>query len=1146
MRAKQLCWSLILLALPALAATFGTVVARPEGFADLVLDESRRRLYLVNTTMSQIDVYNTATNPPSRGTPIRVGAQPISLAMSRDSRLLYVTCYYDSVLDVIDLDRSTVVQRVPLAAKPEGVAVGADGRVVIGTIGTGTGQASLIIFDPSASSTNNLTSVVITPPATPAPLLPPPSGRTFLSANGRLMATRDGRRIVGVNNASNNRTRTVFVYDTASGTVLLSRSVPNASTVLSISPDGRKFMAGPTLFDMNTLSVLAQQNTANSPFVFPTGTASNFNLQQNQGGSVFSPDGANLYSAFNVAPVQTPPARANVSRLLLNDPDNLLIRFGLQLTENLAGKMVITSDGGTIYALSESGFMVLPIGRAFDSPIAIPETNVLLLVNDQCGVNAEQKKAQIEVRDVGGGARMTVTASLLQLPTSGPVGLGGAGGAGGGGTAGNIVILVPPVVPGADGRAANVPASMGNVGNTQAAVIQTSPQLKVDQLRNSATITFNFNSLAARALGTVAPHDFLLQSAEAINIPPVVRVYQNNRNSEAKGTIIPVSIGISNSEGLVDMVTDTGRQRLYIANSGQNRVEVFDMRQQKFLSPVKVGQLPRSLALDGDGQTLYVANSGGESISIVDLTKLQETGRIAFPPIPFNASYSLVTPSVIAYSVRGLQVMMSDGSLWKVVGNQAIPRMIVNHPVLGNMRTLPGPHRTIAATPEGNYVLFLAGNGMGYLYDARVDDFVRGTQVVSTPIQGYFGPIGAGPNGSYYLVNGALLNSSLTTIATAPQYTYNPGSSTPVSSDPSVGPLPGLPSGNLPSRGGPVTLSRPVAAVAAAGARSFVRFSGPIRTSQNQLAADAGVVELVDATNGRTIASVNALETPLAAQVGNQRVNTNGRTIAVDAAGTTAYVLTTSGLSILPLETVAARDLPAVNRNGVVSTASYLTSVATGGLISIFGRNLGTAESATMPYPTLLGGVCVTLSNTPLPLILTSPTQINAQLPPNMNAGNYQMVIRSIDKQVGSTATAVRVSKYAPAVFVNDGVAAIFHPDGSPVTPDHPAHRDEKLVIYATGLGPTKGGRVTAGAPAPSNPLAVTEKVQVFFGNPGYREAEQIVEWSGLTPGYVGLYQINIRVPGAHIKGKALPVQIRIGGVNSPSTGPAVPVVAVE
>src|SRR5262249_29315251 len=148
---------------------------------------------------------------------------------------------------------------------------------------------------------------------------------------------------------------------------LRSRIINNVSSVLNISPDGSTFLSGLTLFDINTLEVLAQQNLANAPYPIQPGT--NFNLQQNQGGSVFSPDGSTLYSAFNVSPVQNPPARPNVGQLMLSDPDNLLIKLAYQMPENLAGKMVITSDGGTIFAISESGFVTIPIATAGQNPI---------------------------------------------------------------------------------------------------------------------------------------------------------------------------------------------------------------------------------------------------------------------------------------------------------------------------------------------------------------------------------------------------------------------------------------------------------------------------------------------------------------------------------------------------------------------------------------------------------------------------------------------------------------------------------------------------------------------------------------------------------------------------------------------------------
>src|SRR5439155_24922799 len=139
--------------------------------------------------------------------------------------------------------------------------------------------------------------------------------------------------------------------------------------------------------------------------------------------------------------------------------------------------------------------------------------------------------------------------------------------------------------------------------------------------------------------------------------------------------------------------------------------------------------------------------------------------------------------------------------------------------------------------------------------------------------------------------------------------------------------------------------------------------------------------------------------------------------------------------------------------------------------------------------------------------------------------------------------------KYAPAVMVdpNTGLASIYHKSGGKlVTKDDPAKRDEELVIYASGLGPTTGGKVVAGQPSPTDTLAVTGKVSVDFGDKGYSQAPMIVNWSGLSPGLIGVYQINITVPGNHLRGDQLPVMISIGGVNSPTTGANVPYVAVD
>jgi len=292
---------------------------------------------------------------------------------------------------------------------------------------------------------------------------------------------------------------------------------------------------------------------------------------------------------------------------------------------------------------------------------------------------------------------------------------------------------------------------------------------------------------------------------------------------------------------------------------------------------------------------------------------------------------------------------------------------------------------------------------------------------------------------------------------------------------------------------------------------------------------------------------VNALEGPLTQIAGAARGIVQGRTMAVDA--TNAYVLTTSGLSIIPITPVTPADRPQPAQRGIVNLGSYQTQIAPNGLISIFGQNLAAqATATTTPLPMVMGGACVTLNNVGLPLFYTSPTQINAQIPPNLAAGTYPLVVRSISKQTASASQQLTISQYAPAVLVDgSGNPLVFHADGVQISKDNPAERDEPLVMYAVGLGATSGGPVTPGNPSPTSPLAeTTGDVKVYFGNPLFKQSEVIVDFSGLTPGFVGLYQLNLRVPGFHEKGDALPVAIHVGSVSSPTSGPVVPMIAVD
>ena len=99
----------------------------------------------------------------------------------------------------------------------------------------------------------------------------------------------------------------------------------------------------------------------------------------------------------------------------------------------------------------------------------------------------------------------------------------------------------------------------------------------------------------------------------------------------------------------------------------------------------------------------------------------------------------------------------------------------------------------------------------------------------------------------------------------------------------------------------------------------------------------------------------------------------------------------------------------------------------------------------------------------------------------------------------------------------------------------NPARPGDTVQIFATGLGPVSN-RPVSGAASPAAPLATTlSKPAVSIGG-----AQAQVLFSGLTPGYVGLYQVNAQVPDAAPSGYAVSVVVTLAGAASNSVAIAV------
>ena len=227
-------------------------------------------------------------------------------------------------------------------------------------------------------------------------------------------------------------------------------------------------------------------------------------------------------------------------------------------------------------------------------------------------------------------------------------------------------------------------------------------------------------------------------------------------------------------------------------------------------------------------------------------------------------------------------------------------------------------------------------------------------------------------------------------------------------------------------------------------------------------------------------------------------------------------------------------QLPVVNAGGVVNAANFTAPVAAGSLVSIFGSNLAprVEQAASIPLPTSLAGVSVSFNGRIAPLLYVAPGQINAQLPFEI-ATNLDANVVINNNGILSTPQVVDVGPYAPGVFAVQGYAVAIHSDGSLAAPagsipqvsSHPAVPGETLQILAVGLGPVKPPAITG-----SNSLDALRRTiaspSVLIGGTSAQ-----VTFSGLSPEFVGIYQLNVVVPITIEPGDAVPLQIQIGGV---------------
>ncbi|HTA71352.1 MAG TPA: S8 family serine peptidase [Bryobacteraceae bacterium] len=232
---------------------------------------------------------------------------------------------------------------------------------------------------------------------------------------------------------------------------------------------------------------------------------------------------------------------------------------------------------------------------------------------------------------------------------------------------------------------------------------------------------------------------------------------------------------------------------------------------------------------------------------------------------------------------------------------------------------------------------------------------------------------------------------------------------------------------------------------------------------------------------------------------------------------------------------------PTVSAGGVVNAANSTSPVAPGSYVSIYGSNLSyitdqnysavrlplSMDQVTVSFDAAATGSLPAVS-VPGHMVYVSPSQVNIQVPWELQGySSAKMKVTLFEFGFGNVVT-VPIANYTPAMFGSSIAAAENATTGQIITAANPAARGSVVSLFCNGLGPVTNQ--PASGDSAGVPLSTTTtQATVTIGG-----TSASVSFSGLAPGFPGLYQVNAQVPSS-IQAGNQPVIVSIGGVSSPA-----------
>jgi uncharacterized protein (TIGR03437 family) len=327
--------------------------------------------------------------------------------------------------------------------------------------------------------------------------------------------------------------------------------------------------------------------------------------------------------------------------MVIMDAANLTFRDRISIPEDMVGRAVLNAAATMMYAISESGVMVLPVGSLNTSHrLAATQEDVLVATNF---CNRSVLSQSLTITDPGGGqtdfALSTTQAGVTVVPATGV-------------TPATVQVLVDPtVVPGSGGT-----ASFSITLSSKSAVNQPKP------------VRLLVNNPDPSQKGTIVVQPGVLSDILADPVRNRVYVLRQDMNQLLVfdgATLSPIAtLRTATSPTMMAMTTDGNT--LLVGHDDSELVTVYDLNALQPVSSILMpgGHFARSIAASNAGILALARNEGLSPPGVVDSINLA-AGTANLLPTLGAFAISVSPAAVLATSPSGANVLLAspDGNV---------------------------------------------------------------------------------------------------------------------------------------------------------------------------------------------------------------------------------------------------------------------------------------------------------------------------------------------------------------------------------------------------------------------------------------------------------------------------------------------------